>query len=299
LPDFYWIGAAFMETRFSSPVGLTLLLLAGVWNAPCSQESATPPLAPPAPQGVFGSVVPLPDSQRVAGGEFKVLDKSGIGPFVPPVFDFTESWTLWRLKDGSFEARGERNYRSPANEPHKDPFTMHLSPDFRVLSFRFMGQLQWHPSSGPITCDFLPGKLSCTSSAQDKNDRINLDLPMTDAYGFLWPITTFSLGGITRTAPHNRKTSTPVELVKVDEGSNPIAITVLTGQLKYLGQEKISIANRSWQAEKFRLHVPMHPPFVLWTSPQGLLLAFGTENKHKTIPDDGLLLTGFEQWQEF
>jgi hypothetical protein len=284
-----------MFMRFNSPLGLILLWLAAVRNAPCCQEPAMPPLTPP----VLHGGEPLPDSQKIAVGQFKVLDKNGIGPFVPPVFDFTESWNIWRQKDGGFEVRGERSYRSPAKEPHKDPFTMHLSSDFRVLSLKFLGQLQWHPGSGPITCDFLPAKLSCASSAQDKNDRVNLELPMADAYGFLWPISTFSLAGITRLAPHNRKTSTPVELVRVDEGSNPIATTVLTGQLKYLGQEKIFLANRSWMAEKFELHVPTHPPFLLWTSPQGLLLAFGTENKRKTPPEDGLVLTDFQQWQEF
>ena len=36
---------------------------------------------------------------RVAQGEYKVLTEAGIGPFLPAVYGFDESWTLWRLAD--------------------------------------------------------------------------------------------------------------------------------------------------------------------------------------------------------
>jgi hypothetical protein len=56
-------------------------------------------------------------STRVAEGEYKVLSQAGIGSFVPAVYDFRETWTLWRLEDGTFEVSGTRSYRSPADEP--------------------------------------------------------------------------------------------------------------------------------------------------------------------------------------
>ena len=73
---------------------------------------------------------------RVAEGEYKVLTKDGIGPFLPAVYGFSESWTLWRLADGTFEVNGTKSYRSPSYESHSVQFVAHLSSDFRVLQLK-------------------------------------------------------------------------------------------------------------------------------------------------------------------
>ena len=97
-------------------------------------------------------------STRVAEGEYKVLSQAGIGSFDLAVYDFTESWTLWRLKNGTLEVTGTRNYRSPADEPHSDNFEAYLSDNFRVLKLREFRTLRWRPNSGPLSCDFLTSK---------------------------------------------------------------------------------------------------------------------------------------------
>jgi hypothetical protein len=93
----------------------------------------------------------------------------------------------------------------------------------------------------------------------------------------------------------------PVDLIRIDEYSvsNPIMTSILSGHLKYLGQEELRVARCTWQADKFELNLPVHAPFLFWTSPAGLLLAFGTETKTKTIPADGILLVKFQQWAQF
>ncbi len=56
---------------------------------------------------------------RVANGEYRIVEQNqegGIGFFAPGVYNFRESWTIWRLKDGSFEVEGERSYESPKGE---------------------------------------------------------------------------------------------------------------------------------------------------------------------------------------
>jgi hypothetical protein len=94
---------------------------------------------------------------------------------------------------------------------------------------------------------------------------------------------------------------TPIELVTLEEVSraDPILATTLSGHLKYLGQEQLLLADHKWRADKFELKVPLHAPFLLWTSPQGLLLAFAYENKAKTLAQDGMVLSEFQQWEEF
>jgi hypothetical protein len=238
---------------------------------------------------------------RVAEGEYKVLTENGIGPFNPAVYGFSESWTLWRLPDGSFEVNGTKSYRSPSDEPHSNEFSVHLSRDFRVLRLKEFRRLRWRSDSGPLSCTFLPGKIACTSNARDVTQNVTLDLPMDNTFGFMWPISAFSLGSITRSASHKPKVLTPVERLRLDEVSraDPIMTTILSGHLRYLGQEGLLLADHKWRADKFELKVPLHAPFLLWTSPEGLLLAFSPETKNKILSGGGMALVRFQQWMEF
>ncbi|HXY12862.1 MAG TPA: hypothetical protein VEI01_22600 [Terriglobales bacterium] len=236
-----------------------------------------------------------PGRTRVAEGEYKVLSQAGIGSFVPAVYDFTESWTLWRLEDGTFEVNGTRNYRSPADEAHSDNFEARLSGDLRVVELKEFRRLRWRPDIGLLTCDFLPGKVACTANSRDKNQNMSLDVPVQAAAGLLWPISAFSLSSITRSASHDPKAITPVELLTFEEisSADPVFTTTLGGHLKYLGQEKLLLAGREWLADKFELKVATHAPFLLWTSSQGLLLAFAYEKDSNKTPQEGMVLASF------
>ena len=235
---------------------------------------------------------------RIAEGEYKVLSESGIGPFLPAVYGFDEAWTLWRLADGSFEVTGTRSYRSPSFEPHSHEFAVSLSSDFQVRGLTEFRRLRWRPDSGPLRCDFLPSKLACTSNAKDANQNVSLSLPVKEPFGFMWPISAFSLASITRTASRDPRRAIPVDLVRIEEASKeePVLATILSGDLKYLGLEELSLADRKWQAEKFELKVPLHAPFLIWTSSGGLLLGFAPENDSKSLSGDGLKLVSFRQW---
>lgn len=238
---------------------------------------------------------------RVAQGEYKVLTEAGIGPFLPAVYGFDESWTLWRLADGSLEVSGTRTYRSPAYESQSNEFSAHLSADFRVLGLKEFRKLKWRPDSGPLSCDFLAGRIACSSNAKDASQNVSLNLSMKEPFGFMWPVSAFSLASVTRFVTRDPERATPVQLVRVEEVSraDPALATILSGDLKYLGQEELSLADRKWRADKFELKVPLHAPFVIWTSPEGLLLGFAPENNHKMLSDEGMRLVSFQQWQAF
>jgi len=236
-----------------------------------------------------------PGRSRVAEGEYKVLSRAGIGSFVPAVYDFTESWTLWRLGDGTFEVNGTRNYRSPADEPHSDNFEARLSENLQVEELKEFRTLRWRPNTGPLTCDFLPGKVACAANSRDKDQNMNLDVPVQASAGLLWPISAFSLSSITRSASHDPKAITRVELLTFEEISDadPVFTTTLGGYLTYLGQDKLSLAGREWLADKFELKVATHPPFLLWTSSQGLLLGFAYEKDSDKLSQEGMILDSF------
>lgn len=238
-------------------------------------------------------------SAMVAEGEYRVLDQSGIGSFDPAVYDFKESWTLWRLEDGTFEVDGTRDYRSPADQPHRDNFEARLSSSFQLVSLKEFRTLRWRINSGPLICDFRPGKVACTA---DKKRDLNLEVPVQAAAGLMWPISAFSLSSIARSASHDPKATTRVELLTFEEPSDadPIFTKTLGGYLRYLGQEKLSVAGRTWPADKFELKVATHAPFLLWTSSQGLLLAFAHKTDSNTLPHSkGMVLVSFRDCQQF
>jgi hypothetical protein len=239
---------------------------------------------------------------EVASGEYQVYQghqQGGIGSYAPEVYNFRESWTMWRLADGSFDVEGERHYESPRGELRSNAFSVHLAPDMRALDVREFRKLRWRPDSGPLSCVFQPDKLQCTSGAKDPSQAINLNLPMKASYGFLWPISAFSLSSITRGASKNAGKITPVQLVTVEEISkdDPVFVSILDGNLKYLGEEEISLAGKQWRADQFELKVPLHPPFVIWTSPEGLLLGFAPEGR--SLAEAGLRLVRFQQLANF
>lgn len=236
---------------------------------------------------------------RVAAGEYQILKGANvgeIGSYAPGVYNFRESWTLWRLANGSFDVEGEREYESPKDELHSNRFSVHLSPDFRTLGVKEFRKLRWRPDSGPLSCEFQPAEMICTSSAKDPSQSVDLNVPMKDAYGFLWPISAFSLSNITRRAAKIHDKLTPVQLVTVEEPSprNPVFVSTLDGNVKYLTQQEITLAGKKWRADKFELKVPLHPAFIIWTSTVGLLLRFAPESKSMQAAE-GLQLVHFQQ----
>jgi hypothetical protein len=254
----------------------------------------------PAPQSAISSR-DVEGRTRIAEGEYKVYtqsDEGAVGPFAVGVYNFTESWTLYRLANGTFEAEGKRVYESPKYEQHDNPFSVHLAADFRILGVKEYRALRWRPDSGPLSCDFKPAEIVCDSGAHNAAQDVTLDLPVQHPYGFLWPISAFSLSNITRYANRAVGKITPVEMLKVDEPSQdvPVRTSVVDGDLVYLGRQKIRVAGRWWQAEEFELKVAMHAPFLIWTSTQGLLLDFTEENNQYRVTERGMRLASYSEF---
>ena len=283
-------------SRLLGGIAAILLIVAGFWVELFASDKCSPGVT--SIQQAATQFQETTGRTKVAEGEYRVLGDSGIGWFDPAVYDFRESWTLSRLEDGTFEVDGTREYRSPADEPHSENFEAHLSDTLRVLKLTEFRKLRWRPHSGPLSCDFLPGKVACTANSKDESQSLSLEVPVQCSTGLLWPISAFSLSSITRGASHDPKTKTPVELFTFDEtsGPDPVFAMTLGGRLKYIGQEKLLSAGREWLADKFELKVAMRPPFLVWTSPQGLLLAVAYETK---MTPETMVLANFHQWQDF
>jgi len=241
---------------------------------------------------------------KIAEGEYAIYERdiSGtLGPLEEEVYNFHESWTLWRVEKGQYQVEGIRNFESPKDELHSNRFVAELTRDLTVIRVKEFAKLRWVADSGPLSCEFLPTQMDCSSGGSDPKREIKLRTPLEKPYGLLWPISPFSFGGITREVERDPTRATQIDLVRIEQPSmaNPVRATILEGPLQYLGEENIEAAGRKWKAHKFSLKVPLHPQYLIWTSRKGLLLALAIEHEHKDWPEEGLKLARFESSTEF
>jgi len=241
---------------------------------------------------------------KVADGEYQILQEGNsgaVGPDGREIYDFQESWTLWRNANGRYELEGERSFESPRWVKNTNRFEAQLSRD--LTPNRMTEFLQFPPGRErrAVSCEFLSSALHCSSPATHLAREINLRLAVTPPYGFIWPISPFSLSGLTRQAERDPEHASPVQLVFVAEpiANEPISPLILAGQLQYAEKQNLFIANRAWEAYKFSLKIPSHPALLLWTSSEGVLLSVKTEHADARWPVEGMQLTRFHQWAEF
>jgi hypothetical protein len=241
---------------------------------------------------------------KIAEGEYAVIQRKSagaVGPFENEVYNFRESWTLWRSGDGGYEVTGERQFEWPQYIPHRNKFQARLAHDLSVISVKEFAKLRWRPDSGPLACEFRPDLLHCSSGGNDPGKSILVDIAMKNPFGILWPISPFSLNRITRGAGRHVDDVTPVQLVEMVEQSaeNPVEPLVLDGHLRYLGQEEMRIAKQRWHADKFEMELPLHPGFVIWTSPDGILLSLEVASDTKNEPARRMDLVRYEKFADF
>jgi hypothetical protein len=255
---------------------------------------------------VTGSQSPEQEARRtkVAEGEYAIYEEANggaVGPFGEEVYNFRESWTLWRVERGQYKVEGVRRFESPRDQVHNNRFVAELSRDLTVIRVEEFARLRWVRDSGPLSCQFLPSELHCSSGGSDPKHSIDLRTRLENPYGLLWPISPFSLSGITREIERDPTRATDVDLVRIEQpsASNPVETTILGGPLQYLGEEDIETAGQKWRARKFSLKVALHPEFLIWTSSKGLLLALAVEHEHKNWPEEGMRLARYQSWTEF
>lgn len=241
---------------------------------------------------------------KIAEGEYAIYEEGNggaVGPFGEEVYDFHESWTMWRTSSGRYEIEGERKFRSPSDVEHTNRFSATLSRDLTAIRVKEFAPLRWRPDSGPVSCDFLPKELHCFSEAGDSKNSVDLRVPLNRPFALLWPLAPISLSGLTREAERDPGRGTQVQVVSIEQPSrdNPMQPTILSGELLYVGEERFRAADQEWNAHKFSLKVPFHSPFVIWVSSKGILLGLAIEHEHPNWPKEGIRLTHFNNWADF
>jgi len=123
---------------------------------------------------------------------FERINGGAVGPFGEEVYNFHETWTLWRTPKGGCQVEGERRFESPRDVPHTNRFVAQLSRDLTLTRVTEFARLKWRSDSGPLTWEFLRGELDCSSSAKDPRKDLALKVPMKQPFGLVWPISAFS-----------------------------------------------------------------------------------------------------------
>jgi hypothetical protein len=290
--------------RYCVSVAICCLFgLAAVSQVRAIQEGGRLESAQP---GVSAKTSPATGTEKtkIAEGEYVINQEANNGAVGPPgeeVYDFHESWTLWRNVKGQYEVEGERKFESPRDEKHANRFLVQLTRDLTPIRMTEFAKLVWRRDSGPLTCEFLHKEIHCSSGARNTEQAIDLRIPMEFPYGLLWPISPFSLSGLTRQAEREVNHPTPIQLLSVEQPSadNPVSPVVRNGQLQYAGTENIEVADRNWRAYKFVLKVPSYPAISFWTSSKGLLLSVTIEHTDPNWPLESMKLVRFREWTNF
>jgi hypothetical protein len=238
---------------------------------------------------------------KVAQGEYVVFEGANggaFGPFGEEVYNFHETWTLWRTAKGAYELGGERRFESPRNVAHTDRFVAQLSRDLTLTGITEFARLKWRSDSGPLTCEFLRTELDCSSNAKDSQKALNLKIPMNRPFGLAWPISAFSLSGITRQAERDPKQPTRIQLVSIEQPSPQIPVNpmVLDGEVRYLDEENLVVAGQPRRAFKFSIKFALSPELIIWTTPKGLLLSVAVQHEAKNWPEESMKLVHFQEW---
>jgi len=241
---------------------------------------------------------------KLATGEYAIttqLNEGGVGPFDPAVYDFHEYWTLWRTADGGYEVEGRREFEAPKYEFHSDSFLVRLTRDWRLESIEEFAKLRWRPDSGPLVCNLGVAELHCTSNAKDPSQLIKLDMALEHPFGFLWPISPFSLTSIANAGERIPGQVFRVQVITIEEPNpaNPVVPTVIDGGLRYLGKVDVTTAGRKWKANECELSAALHPKFLILTAPEGFLVDLIVEGPTSRDSIAELKLVRYKQYADF
>ena len=219
------------------------------------------------------------DRVKVAEGEYRVSEEGdlGVGPMETEVFHFRESWTLWRVQGGDYEVEGSRSFESPRDFIRENRFIARLTHNLQLVEAKEFRPLRFRPDSGPLTCELLLRELRCSSAAKDPANAVDVDVATDRPYGFIWPLSAFSIGSLTRAASQHVGEPTVIQVVQLQEISDVLPVLPIRsdGLIKFLGQSDAPylVSNQSWRPYLYELDASPIRKILIRTSPDGIVLS--------------------------
>jgi hypothetical protein len=120
-------------------------------------------------------------------------------------------------------------------------------------------------------------------------------------FGLFWPISAFSLSGITREAERDPHEATPIQLVSIEQPSEQIPVNpmILDGQVRYLGEERLNVAGEQRRTFKFSIKAALSPELIIWTTRKGLLIRVAIQHPDKDWLEENMKLIRFKEYAGF
>jgi hypothetical protein len=151
-----------------------------------------------------------------------------------------------------------------------------LDRNRQVVEIRESTRLRFARDSGPLTCEVKPQELHCNSNAKRPEKSIDIRVKMELPYAILWPLSVFSMGGLTGAVDQPLGRATSVQVVRIEELNPTLPVLPMRadGLIELLGREEITIGSHEFLARKYELRTPVQPGRLqIWVSPEGLVLA--------------------------
>jgi hypothetical protein len=233
-----------------------------------------------------------------------------------PIKDTTQSWTIWRTKDGFdvdgtlhpdagilfFAAIGQGDL--PASQGLRDEaqnavvamgINFRLDQGMGIATLRVNGKRLVDGKPAVVAdCVSKPAEISC----KGRMGTVKLKNAGGEqlSYSCVSPLIYMPLLKQTKLEPGQ---SVPVKLALFEEVKNKPQLSEVSGQLRNQGLDKLSIGERVFEGEKFSLSLETKAgprQITLWTSKQGII--FGMQDS-QLEPGFQILITKYKKYAEF
>jgi hypothetical protein len=98
----------------------------------------------PGPPATASASHDKPERVEIAEGEYTPnKEYGGVGPIESGIFNFHESWALWRTPTGDYEVEGTRSFESPKDFPREIGYWLHLSSELQLIEAKEYAPLIW------------------------------------------------------------------------------------------------------------------------------------------------------------
>lgn len=236
----------------------------------------------------FCTVQAPPAREKIASGIYQTD--------IPQQMVYRESWVLWRTENGKLEAESQISVQIDGKDQPSFKMFLSLTPDLHLTDATLTSMAPGMKKSGKVTFEFLDNEIRATATGPEGNLTSEGNLKISQPYDLFFPYPWF-LGSIVARVPRTLGQAVSTKVILIDEGHGPkqLGLIPIESKIEYLGEEKVRIGDTIVTAQKFEIRPDPLPRFFVWTSPEGIVLAYQDSKKS----EQRIGLVNFERFEDF
>jgi len=234
-----------------------------------------------------------------------------------PIKDTTQSWTIWRTKEGfEIESKLPPNRGDALRAMMGSAFSKNMAPELReelqnatttrgidlgtnsdlgIVKMQLSGlKLRDAKPVEVADCNRNGDEISC----KGPGGTARLKNVGQSSLVYSYPSPLFFVPIIKQAKP-GLDQSVPVKLAMLNQVKNKLQLTEVGGQLRGKGPDRLSVGERIFDTDKFELTLETKPVprvITLWTSKQGIVFAM---EDSEFAAGHRILLTQYKRFAEF